>query len=289
LPKLSAQISERTLRVGDRERTYLSYVPKSLAPGAALVLVLHGSTMDGATMRAWTAYEFDALADARGFVVVYPDGYRHNWNDCRRSSPTPAKRENVDDVGFLKALIAQEQKDHGISVDRVFAFGYSNGGQMAYRLMLEAPGTLQAIAVAGSSLPSKDNFICPLEGATAAVMLVHGTKDPLIPFEGGEATIFGFFSRGNVISANATAESFASRNGLTEAPQTSTLPHVEARDETSVELRTWSRDGKPFVVQYVVRDGGHVVPQPAFRYPRALGATTRDLDAPARAIEFFLR
>jgi polyhydroxybutyrate depolymerase len=40
-------------------------------------------------------------------------------------------------------------------------------------------------------------------------------------------------------------------------------------------------------VLYTVHGGGHVVPQPAFRYPRMLGRTTGDLDAPSSALQFF--
>ena len=84
LPSLTATIRKSTVHVGGRDRSYLIYVPANLPPQAALVIVLHGSGMDGARMRLCTGYEFDRLADQHGFVVIYPDGYRRNWNDCRR-------------------------------------------------------------------------------------------------------------------------------------------------------------------------------------------------------------
>ena len=92
LPPLGAAIRRNTIRVGGEDQTYLTYVPASLPPQCALVIALHGSGMDGARMR--TGYEFDRLADQHGFVVLYPDGYRRNWNDCRKNAtvPTPARR-----------------------------------------------------------------------------------------------------------------------------------------------------------------------------------------------------
>src|ERR1700722_7701701 len=63
LPSLTATIRKSTLRVGGRDRSYLIYVPANLPPQAALVIVLHGSGMDGARMRICTGYEFDRLAD----------------------------------------------------------------------------------------------------------------------------------------------------------------------------------------------------------------------------------
>jgi polyhydroxybutyrate depolymerase len=66
LPPLSGAIQQNAVRVGDKVRTYLVYVPASLPPRAALVIVLHGSGMDGARMRVCTGYEFDSLADQHG-------------------------------------------------------------------------------------------------------------------------------------------------------------------------------------------------------------------------------
>jgi polyhydroxybutyrate depolymerase len=107
LPPLNATVRQATLSVGGRERTYLIYVPANLPPQGALVIVLHGSGMDGARMRVCTGYEFDRSADQRGFVVLYPNGYRRNWNDCRKNATFPAKRENIDDISFIRALIAR--------------------------------------------------------------------------------------------------------------------------------------------------------------------------------------
>ena len=54
-----------------------------------------------------TGYEFDWFADQRKFAVVYPEGYKNNWNDCRKNATFPAKVENIDDVGFIKTLISE--------------------------------------------------------------------------------------------------------------------------------------------------------------------------------------
>jgi polyhydroxybutyrate depolymerase len=54
MPSLSSEVQHATMRVGDRERSYLADMPASLPSDVALVIVLHGSGMDGAKMRAWT-------------------------------------------------------------------------------------------------------------------------------------------------------------------------------------------------------------------------------------------
>lgn len=287
VPRLSAVLQTATIRVGEHERAYRAYVPARLPRHAPLVLVLHGSNIDGATMRQWTGYEFDELADRYGFVMLYPDGYQKNWNDCRRDATFAAKTENIDDVGFLRALVETCQQQFGIDPARVYAFGYSSGGQMAFRLALEAPQLVAAIATAGANMPPPANCSCPLDGPTPPVLLVAGTQDPISPYDGGQVTLFGFGSRGLVLSAQATAEQFARRNGLMAPPTATTLPHQRADDPTAVESLTWTRGAQPWVRLYTVRGSGHVVPQPRYRFGRLLGRTTADLDAPVEALRFF--
>src|SRR6516165_5066075 len=75
LPPLTATIRKSTIRVGRRDRSYLIYIPANLPAQAALVIVLHGSGMDGARMRVCIGYEFDRLADRSGFVVLRPSAW----------------------------------------------------------------------------------------------------------------------------------------------------------------------------------------------------------------------
>ncbi len=99
-------VSERgEMEFGGHSRSWLTYIPAARAERPALVLVMHGSLGDGEGMRSATRFSFDVLAERHGFVVVYPDGYRRHWNDCRAGADYAAKLENIDDVGFLRALV----------------------------------------------------------------------------------------------------------------------------------------------------------------------------------------
>jgi polyhydroxybutyrate depolymerase len=287
LPPLSATIRKNGVRAGGRDRSYLLYVPVSLPPRAALVIVLHGSGMDGTRMRICTGYQFDCLADQLGFVVLYPDGYRRNWNDCRKDATFPAKRENIDDMSFIRALIARAMAEQAIDEKRIYVFGYSNGGHMAFRLAMEAPNQIAAAAAVAASLPTPDASSCPRQGRTSRVMLINGTLDPINPYQGGIVTLFGFASRGSVMSSVASAQSLAERNGISMPPIPGELRTSSSDDTTSVETLTWQADGTPFCCLYTVRGGGHVIPQPAYRFPRLLGKTTSVLNSPREAIRFF--
>ena len=107
-PTLSAAIQQDSIPIGSITREFLEYVPHDISPHSPLVIVLHGSMMDAKSMREWTGYEFDQLADRHGFLVVYADGYKHTWNDCRSQATFQAHTENIDDMGFVKGLIARE-------------------------------------------------------------------------------------------------------------------------------------------------------------------------------------
>src|SRR4029077_11619035 len=75
VPRLSGKLTQGTLEVGGRKRTYLTYVPQGLKQGAALEVGRNGSGENGARIRIVTGYGFDRMADEHGFAVVYPDGY----------------------------------------------------------------------------------------------------------------------------------------------------------------------------------------------------------------------
>ena len=61
VPRLSGTLTKGTIEVDGRTRTYLTYVPRGLAKGAALVVVMHGSGQNGAQTRKWMGYGSSAL------------------------------------------------------------------------------------------------------------------------------------------------------------------------------------------------------------------------------------
>src|ERR1700719_998679 len=258
-PTLSAAIQQHSIPIGSMTREFLEYVPHDISPHALLVIVLHGSLMDANSMREWTGCEFDQLADQHGFVVVYPDGYKHAWNDCHSQATFAAHTENIDDMGFVKGLIAREVAQHQIDEKHVYVLGYSNGGQMALRLALQDPEAVAGIAIAGASLQSPEDSSCPEHGAVP-LLVVQGEKDPIHPMNGGKVTLLWFSYRGRVLSAFDTAQTFAKRLGMTSAPQKIHLDPQKSGDPTSADGFLWTGAPSPVVAFYKIKDGGPVVP-----------------------------
>lgn len=285
-PALAGTATPQTLLVDGRERSYTVFVPTALPEGAPLMLVLHGSQQTAAAVRAVTGYAFEQLAVRHGFVVAYPDGYRKGWNDGRRGSRTPARRAEIDDVALIDALVARLRSQYRLGPD-AFLVGYSNGGQMVLRLLAEGREPLAGVAVIAANLPDVENRgYAPISRRVPA-LLIAGTADRTSPFLGGEVTLFGVSPRGRVISADATAAALAALHGATRDPDARTLPHRRDSGRTSVRELAYRVEGKPVVVQYVVENGGHVIPAATHRFPRIFGATTHDLDAPTAIWDFF--
>lgn len=287
-PPLAGTLQEGSLEHDGLRRTWIAYIPEAKELRPPLMLVLHGSMGDGKQMRAMTRYSFDQLADKYGFVVAYPDGYEKHWNDCRGSAVYEANRKNIDDVGFLRALVRQLEQEQGVDPHRVFAAGYSNGGQLAYRLALEAPGEVRGVAAIAANLPVSENLDCVPSNEPAAVLMIAGTEDPVNPFYGGLVEIFGDASRGEVLSAAATAEYWAKLAGYQgRGDQRAWSDRVD--DGTTVKSTEWTAPDRLPVALVAITGGGHTIPYPTLNMPRILGLTSHEMDGAEVVWSFFRR
>ncbi len=274
-----------TLRAGAEERSYRVHAPQYLRPGAPLVIVLHGSGQDAQAMRKATGFAFERLAGQRRFAVAYPNAFGKRWNDGRGAAPHAARARGIDDCAFIAAVIDAMVAGYAVDPQRVFVFGYSGGGHMAFRLAQEMPGRVAAISAVAASISAEHATALP-RGRAVPAMLVNGTDDPINPYDGGRVTLFGFGDRGEVLSTRASANHLARLHGAHLA-QTQELAPGDFPDPTRVIKQTWTSGREPKVVLYSVQGGGHVIPHPHARAARLLGRKTTALDAPKAACEFF--
>jgi len=288
IPDLSGTPTTGSIEVGGLKRTYTTYVPRGLAKGAPLVLAMHGSGENAAQMRRATGYGFDRAADAHGFAVVYPNGYEGYWNGCNIVGDYSANTLDIDDVGFLSAAAEKLTTDIGLDPRRVFATGVSRGAAMALRLALEAPSRFRAVAAVSDSLPTPENFKCrPAGHGTSSIMIMNGTEDPVVPFDGGNVNLFGvFLKRGKVLASRASAQYFADLNHIAGAPKTN---ETMVADGVRVEHMLWRNDSKVEVELVAIHGGGHGIPQPYRRHPRLLGPSPTEPNGQELIWSFFER
>ena len=161
---------------------------------------------------------------------------------------------------------------------RRYVVRYSNGGQMAIKLVHEIPDRLSGAVIISATLPVAANLVVNDKHLPMPIVLIHGTLDPVVPYGGGIASMWGLGSGGRGLSAFDSAQYFARRNGITAAPGTEQLRHLPESGKTSAIRQRWAQEGKDSVTLYTVTNGGHVIPNPTTR-ASLLGRTTRDIDA----------
>ncbi len=276
----------RTIAWGGRERRYLVHAPPRRGAGRrALVLSLHGGGGHAAGVAAQTG--FSALADREGFVVAYPDGVDKGWNDGRAGVPSTAAKENVDDVGFLTAVLDDLARGPlGVDPARVYVTGISNGAFMSSRFACERSERVAAIGLVAGTMGPELAARCRLARPVAVIAFL-GTEDPLVPYEGGVVHL-GPFERGRTAAARDAMRVFSTQNRCGELragapvadrdPDDGSVARVEAAacaEDTSVQL-------------YTLEGGGHTWPGGKQYLPaRLVGRVNRDVDATATMWAFF--
>jgi polyhydroxybutyrate depolymerase len=263
VPLTALPDAARQLQIGGRDRTFQLYRPLQAPPVAPLWIVLHGSGGSGDDMRRMHDGAFDRLAERKGLVVAYPDGYDEHWNDCRPRADYAANTLDVDDVGFLRELVDTLYVEEGIDLERVTILGISNGGQMVFRLAFEAPELAQSYVALLANLPAPGNDDCHHSGVPVKMLLINGSEDPINPAQGGVVSLAGNTSRGAVLSAQQTASAFARIAGHEGPPTARRYPDRALADGTSIETSSWSGEGRPRVAWIRVVGGGHSVPTTA--------------------------
>jgi polyhydroxybutyrate depolymerase len=221
--------STQTIQWAGASRTFNLYRPQGLTGAVPLVVMVHGGFGDGA--QAERAYHWDTEADNGHFLVAYPDGLNRAWN-AGTCCGNP-QRTNVDDVGFITAMVAAIKQQIPIDSARVYATGMSNGAMMSLRLACETD-TFAAIApVAGTLLTD-----CSRARPTS-VLQIHGTADERVPYDGGPGKAFAI--NGNprvdgpsVPSVNATWRAI----DACEPPTSTTAGEVTTQTAACADGRT---------------------------------------------------
>jgi polyhydroxybutyrate depolymerase len=150
------------------------------------VLAFHGG--GGNARQFQETSRIAELADQEGFLAIFPDGTGliglHFWNAgncCGR-----ARLLNVDDVGFVAAVLDDLDGRASINTTRIYATGHSNGAMMSYRLAVELGNRLAAIAPVGGAMNLAE--FRPVRAIP--VLHIHSADDPRALYEGGEGPPF---------------------------------------------------------------------------------------------------
>jgi polyhydroxybutyrate depolymerase len=288
---VTSDFKEFHLNFGGIERTYLVHFPttKTKSHDLPVVFCLHGSGGTAKGMIRLTRGRFNDLADQDGFIVVYPDAVRKNWNDGRSGYYSYSVARNIDDVGFILQIIKALKADHPVDDSRIFVCGMSNGGFMTMRLACEQAGVFKGAAAIVATI--SEDFLQQCKPVNPInILFMNGTSDPLVPYQGGEIGLFRK-TRGKIISTDNAVKFWSGVNGCNPSPFKELLPDQDPSDSTRVEKYTFT-DGKngTSVMLFRVIGGGHTWPG-GLQYLREgiIGRTCKDINACDEIWKFFKR
>jgi polyhydroxybutyrate depolymerase len=236
----------------EHTRTYLLHLPSQLPKTPLpLVIVMHGG--GGNAENAIRMTQMNPKSDQEGSIVVYPNGSGrfedklltwNAWNCCGY-----ALQEQIDDVGFIRALIEKLEREYSIDSKRIYATGLSNGGMMAYRLGCELSDKIAAIApVAGALNTDHPKALNPI-----SVIIFHGTADEHVLYEGGRPK--KTMERSSRIDKPVA---YAVNFWVTHN-QCSQTPKNETEGSIIKESYSGGKNGTE-VVLYTIQDQGHAWP-----------------------------
>ncbi len=230
-------------------------------------------------MERLTLGRFNELADRDGFIVVYPDAVERNWNDGRGIASYRAQRDNIDDVGYISALIDRFVAERNVDPERVYVTGMSNGALMSYRFACELSQKIAAIApVCGLMIGNYTDYDQPVQ--PISVLMINGEDDPLVPWDGG-AVHFGDRELGRVTSVADTLSFWVDHNNRTSPTSRVWEPDRSPDDGTRVYHEAYANgtDGTE-VILYGVQGGGHTWPGGSQYLPEStIGKTSHDINA----------
>ncbi len=233
-----------TIEYDGLTREYSIYVPESYDGTTSFPLLFNFHGGGGNIAFHIAIADMSPIADTANFIVVYPqarpdpsDGNSFNW--------IPKVPGTFDDVPFISSLIDRIASNYQIDQNRIYACGYSLGGDMSFELACKLNNKIAAIApVARTMQANPDSFCFPVH--PTGILSILGTDDITSPYNGITYLGIEYY-----LSAAATHSYWATHNLCnTNATMNTVSP--------SVERYTWSTEsGCAYVEELKVIGGGH--------------------------------
>ncbi|HKY92741.1 MAG TPA: alpha/beta fold hydrolase, partial [Nevskiaceae bacterium] len=267
-----------TILFGNFNRTTLYLVPKAppVTPAPAIVLLHY---LDGTVEPMANLVAAGVLAREFGTYVIMPQAYNGAWNQ------NPTAVNQVNDVGFIDHVIDDAVERFNLDPKRIYIAGYSNGGFMAVRYACAHPAKVAAVTAIAATIRASVSTSCSIP-MTMPVMMMHGTQDEQIPYDGSSTTVTNPLLGNNNLSAPDAAQYWADVNGCAGAPVVSQLQD-RVPDGTTMSLARYGNCAPGGAMDfYTVTGGGHNWPGAIDALPQ-LGLTSQDLNATITMWNFF--
>ena len=271
------------------------FVPLLLENNPALVIQLHGGTQSKDALydnHAGASKYWKEVAEKNNFLLIVPNGIdtktgnakegNLNWNDCRNHS----KEIQADDVGFISKIIDWSIANYKVNDKKVFVTGVSNGGLMCYRLALEIPNKITAIAVFNANLYKESE--CKNTNIPIPVMIVNGVKDKFMPFYGGKTK----FKNEDALSSQETLIFWIKNNFQGSYTPKIEITKLGKTSKKTITYTIYEPENYKFQIRYYeIGNGGHTMPGMKYVLPkfiqRMVGKQNQEVEGAEIAWNFF--
>ena len=202
-----------------------------------VLLFLHGWRANGSDMVSDPAIAGPAAA--LHFLLIAPDGVGGGWSFV--GAPTHGR----DDLGFMRAVLADVRARWPVDDRTVVAGGFSIGGSMVWDLACHAADGFSAF------LPFSGGFWEPMPEACTAgpvnLRHVHGRADTTVPLAG--RTIGGRWRQGDILKGFSV---WRAEDRCPEAADRHTR-------EGELDCDIWSACGTDHTLQLCLHPGDHTI------------------------------
>ena len=268
-----AQIQKGSFDFDGNSRNYMVFIPKNYTVNSNFPLVIYLHSYGWNAEKGMNYTNLNQVADTANFIVVYPNAIP-NWNSGvgdNKDWPAP----DVDDVGFINALIDTMINNYRIDVNRIYACGYSNGGFMSYKLACLLSHRIAAIASVCGEMSTGTLADCtPIR--PIPILQIHGTADPWVPMNGST----GWLSVDNALD-------YWIDNNNSYKADTLMLQDIDKNDSCTVEKISFTGcTNNCNIIYYKIINGGHTWPG-AGPAGYAAGNTNQDINASIEIWRFF--
>lgn len=240
-----------TVKFDGIERKYMYYIPSGYDSKAKLPVVffIHGYGASAEIGVNVLGPQFHGRADRDGAIVVYPEATSKYWND-RLGGSFPAT-DTINDVAYISHLIDLFIADFKGDPRRIYVSGSSNGGMMTYRLSVDIPEKIAAIAPFISTI-SPQVAAASVNAAPIPTIITNGTADSIINWNGGAVEVT---RTPELLSGDQNVAYWVKRNGAKTKAKVSILPDIEPDDKSTVEIQHYK--GRYDVMLFKIIGGAH--------------------------------
>ena len=248
---LSQDFISQTIYYDGNNREYELYIPENYNDSNVVPLLFNFHGGNGTMSDQIYLSDMRSLADENNFIIVYPQAIADPTDDGSLNWIFKGDSDH-DDIYFIESIIDELSSQYSIDLSRVYACGYSLGGEFVYELLCRLNNKIAAGVVVARTMGQYQYENCNPEHPTA-IMTILGTEDYESNYDGVVYNGVTYY-----ISADDTHQYWTNYNNADVNPSEIELSNNNSSDGSTVTKRIWGNgEACVSVVELRINGGGH--------------------------------